>query len=304
LSAKAELHCHLGGLLCPAYLKSAQADGHCPDLSLSGLQGLYPVESLSDWSVLMEYLDPHEDRNPALFLHVLASHLNALALQNVQYAEIMLESFLMIEFDELVEWLKKYRALADREDIEVSFLWCVGRTPDKDLFASKAERITKLFELGLLDGFAVAADESACRIEDQADTFDALKAANVPVEIHAGEWLGPESVWDALEYGHTRRIGHGLSVFDDPTLVQHVLEHDIHIEFCPTSNLKLTHIERIERHPIFKAIDLDMNFSINTDDPGHFECSMTSEIELVGSVRPLNVEKVFENTMRSAFRVM
>ncbi len=35
------------------------------------------------------------------------------------------------------------------------------------------------------------------------------------IEIHAGEWSGPESVWDALEYGKPDRIGHGVGAFED-----------------------------------------------------------------------------------------
>ena len=54
-------------------------------------------------------------------------------------------------------------------------------------------------------------------------------------------------------------------------------EEGIHIEMCPTSNIKTGSVDHIEAHPVKQARDLNLNFSINTDDPGAFECSMASE---------------------------
>ena len=43
-------------------------------------------------------------------------------------------------------------------------------------------------------------------------------------------------------------------------------------------------VPRIENHPIQKARDLGLNFSINTDDAGSFQCSMNSEYALVADL--------------------
>ena len=32
-------------------------------------------------------------------------------------------------------------------------------------------------------------------------------------------WNNSESIWDAIEYGCCKRIGHGLSAFDDNKLI-------------------------------------------------------------------------------------
>lgn len=61
---------------------------------------------------------------------------------------------------------------------------------------------------------------------------------------------------------------------------------------------------KIGHHPVFKAIDYDLNFSINTDDPGHFECTMNSEFSLLQSVRslePSTFEQIFRNSLSAAF---
>jgi adenosine deaminase len=72
-----------------------------------------------------------------------------------------------------------------------------------------------------------------------------------------------------------------VSLFQESELIALVQERGIHIEMCPTSNLQTGAIERIEDHPIGRARELGLDFSVNTDDPGAFGCSMTSEYRLL-----------------------
>ena len=132
-----------------------------------------------------------------------------------------------------------------------------------------------------------------------------LREAGLGIEIHAGEWCGPESVWDALKHGRPDRIGHGVSLFQDAKLLDLVQERNIHIEMCPTSNLKTGSISRIEEHPIGRARELGLNFSINTDDPGPFECSMLSEYELLADVFGFDegdFQSVYANSLQARFQ--
>jgi adenosine deaminase len=127
----------------------------------------------------------------------------------------------------------------------------------------------------------------------------------VGIEIHAGEWCGPESVRDALENGFPHRLGHAVSLFDDPRLPDLAGERGIHLELCPTSNVKTGSIARIEDHPVRRALDLGLSFSINTDDPGAFECSVASEYELVSRVFGFtddDFRRVFDNSLAARFQ--
>ncbi len=302
---KAELHCHLDGLLCPAYIMAIQANGFCPELDVKEMRCLYPIRNHDEWLRLGEFLAPYVHGKGELLLEVLKLYLKDLVTQHVRYAEIMLSSFLDTD-DEMMDYLmQQYRSVAaDLAGIEVGYLWAVGRSPHREQFERKIERVISLYRRGYIDGLALAGDEKACKVRDYADVFQSLAQEGIPVEIHAGEWCGPESIWDALEYGHPRRIGHALCLFDDPELPKYIRDRNIHVEFCPTSNLKVGGVQRIGDHPVFKAIDCDLNFSINTDNPGHFECTMNSEFGLLQSVRSFNTrmrEQIFRNSLRAAF---
>src|SRR4051794_13350174 len=67
--------------------------------------------------------------------------------------------------------------------------------------------------------------------------FDRARAAGLHSVPHAGETTGPETIWDALRELGAERIGHGTSAARDPRLLDHLAEHRIALEVCPTSNI-------------------------------------------------------------------
>ncbi len=57
-------------------------------------------------------------------------------------------------------------------------------------------------------------------------------------------------------------------------------------------------------HPIARAAALEMNFSVNTDDPGPFGCSIQSEYELLQETFDFTdrqFELILNNSLRSSF---
>ena len=56
---------------------------------------------------------------------------------------------------------------------------------------------------------------------------------------HAGETTGPETIWDALTDLGAERIEHGIAAVHDERLLDHLAEHGIALDVCPTSNVAL-----------------------------------------------------------------
>jgi adenosine deaminase len=95
-----------------------------------------------------------------------------------------------------------------------------------------------------------------------------------------------------------------VRAFEDPALVERLAKHQVHLEFCPTSNLRLGVIATIDQLPIRQALAAGIPFSINTDDPGVFQCSMTSELHLVQetfSLSEADLARIFQDSLRAAF---
>jgi adenosine deaminase len=307
---KAELHCHIDGLLDPAMIEQLAAGGESLGVDAGELDAVYPIRSVDDW--LMKYAPLADrasrplDRWLPRFLEL---HVARLRAQNVVYAEIFVSGLLSARADlgELVEFFSKLRAraiAAAGPALEVELVICIGRGPAARL-ASQAPRIAALRRAGLIVGVALAGAEETFAVRPLERFFDEFRDLGLGIEIHAGEFAGTDSVRDALRYGRPDRLGHAIAAFSDQALLAEIAERGVHIELCPSSNLALGSVRAIEQHPIARARAAGLSFSINTDDPGLFACSLTSEMELVARTFGFgerDFETIFDNTMRAAFR--
>ena len=206
---KVELHCHIDGVLDPSMVRELDARGRSHPFELDKLSTACPARTLERWQESYGPLvSPHFHGNAALLLDVLEVHLDRLVAQNVVYTEIMLSSFIRqcAELDDQGELFRQFRGLGDRFErsgLQVEYLITLGRGNSPEEFDARAERAIYAFENGYACGVALAGDETAATVKSFADWFDRFHAAGLRVEIHAGEWAGPDSVWDALEYGRS-----------------------------------------------------------------------------------------------------
>jgi adenosine deaminase len=115
------------------------------------------------------------------------------------------------------------------------------------------------------------------------DTFAKAKKTGLRVVAHAGEAVGPKSIWGAIHDLKIDRIGHGIRSIDDPKLIRHLCENQIPIEISPTSNYNLGVINKQDKHPIRKMVDSGLLCTVNTDDPAMFSTNLSKEFDLLYS---------------------
>lgn len=116
-------------------------------------------------------------------------------------------------------------------------------------------------------GIDLAGDESRFACREYAPAFNRAREAKVPITIHAGEATGPQSVIDALDLFHARRIGHGIRSIDDAALVERLAAEKITLEVCLTSNLQTGNAPDYQQHPFLRLMRAGVPVTINTDDP-------------------------------------
>ena len=128
-----------------------------------------------------------------------------------------------------------------------------------------------------IDGNEAAAGRSGPRF---AEAFRRAGAAGLRRTVHAGESSGPEGVRDAIEMLGADRIDHGVRAIEDPELVELLVDRQIPLGICPTSNLTLGVCASIEAHPIDRLRRAGVVVSINTDDPVLLGASLVGEYAL------------------------
>ncbi len=305
---KVELHCHLIGVLTPALLRDLRADGHPILVEPEAAAPVQFGEGPDGFGRWLTRVEPYKSAGWRTYLPILGWYIDKLVEQNVVYAEMMISPLMFSrdfgalaqEFEEFRTWVREREA----GRIQIEFLFLVPRSLPDELIEKDTQRCVFLAKDNGISGISIAGLESHMPASRFSRMCRELKDHGLGIEIHAGELGGPEEVCEALDVGFADRIGHGIRAFEDEDLVARLCDEQVHLEFCPTSNLKMGAAKSIAEHPIGRARDLGMNFSINTDDPGAFGCSMTSEFELIHRYFSFSKEdfsKVAQNSLASRF---
>jgi adenosine deaminase len=278
---KVELHCHLLGTIGPALLKTVRRAGGRILVEPEDLDKVLPVSDLDSFRRWLDVLRPYQAANVEVMRPVLAAHAAALIEQNVVYAEIMLSPTMFPrERDSLLGEFGAWRDWAvslEQGKLQIEFVMVVPRTLATELIERDTVNFLALRRAGLIAGVALVGIETGESLKRFAPWFERWRDAGLGLEIHAGEHTGPESVRDALEFGSPGRLGHALSAFADEELVDRIGSMGVHIEFCLTSNVGTGAVRELSEHPIHRARQLGLSFSLNTDDPGAFDCTMNGE---------------------------
>ncbi|MDC3131522.1 adenosine deaminase, partial [Pelagibacteraceae bacterium] len=132
-----------------------------------------------------------------------------------------------------------------------------------------------------LVGFGLAGDELHFPPNLFVKTFDMLKEEKFPISVHAGEWDGPKNIRNAINLLHPTRLGHGVRSIEDPELVKEIIDKDIILETCPSSNIATKIYENYESHPVKTLFDQGVKVTVNSDDPPFFNATIQGEYEVM-----------------------
>lgn len=136
------------------------------------------------------------------------------------------------------------------------------------------------------------------------EEFAAVRAAGIPLIVHAGEAAGAQSVREAIEAGAVR-IGHGVRALEDPSVVQQLVERQITLELCPTSNLNTGIFASYEEYPLRRLMEAGVRVSINTDNMTVSNTTLRREWDhMIRAFRLTDEEiaKIVSDTQKAAFR--
>jgi adenosine deaminase len=137
-------------------------------------------------------------------------------------------------------------------------------------------------------GFDIAGAEAGFPPTRHLDAFEYLRRENFHFTIHAGEAFGLPSIWEAIQWCGTDRLGHGVRIVDDigadgtlGRLAQYVRDKRIPLEMAPSSNVQTGAADSIAEHPIGDLRRLQFRVTVNTDNRLMSATSMTREMMLL-----------------------
>jgi adenosine deaminase len=119
----------------------------------------------------------------------------------------------------------------------------------------------------------------AFRPGDIADIVEEARYNGLGITVHTGESIDVTEMWDVIRQLKPSRIGHGIACIHDEKLMEHLRDHHIVLETCPTSNLNTQLVKDYDHmRLIYNAIvHHQVPFTINTDGPEMQRISLKSE---------------------------
>jgi adenosine deaminase len=214
-----------------------------------------------------------------------------MARQHVKYAEVTFSASthcfsLGIPFDTFFAGLTRGRLRAQTEfGVEIRWIFDIVRdVPDETLNRKRAEYTLAVALEGMNEGvvaLGLGGAEVGHPPEQFATWFEKARAAGLHSIPHAGETVGPASVWGAVQTLGAERIGHGVRAIEDPTLIAYLKDQAIPLEVCPTSNICLGVYANINHHPFPRLHTAGIPVTVNSDDPPLFNTSLNHEIGLL-----------------------
>lgn len=298
---KVELHLHLDGSL------NIQDISNKYHININELKDKMMVNedctSLNDYLTKFDYpisiMQTKEELTTAI-----VNLLNNLKEQNVLYCEIRFAPQLHTKKDLTQdEVVKTVIDGMNQVNIKSNLILCFMRgSNNMDLNYETLEVARKYFGHGVC-AVDLAGAEALYSTDNYEELFKKTKEYDIPFTIHAGEADGPESIRSAIKFGASR-IGHGIRSIEDSKLIEELINKNITLEICPTSNIQTGICTNYSNHPIDKLYRMGVKTTINTDNMTVSNITLSKEYENLLTNSNLTIDDIYQmniNAIKSAF---
>jgi aminodeoxyfutalosine deaminase len=296
---KAELHLHLEGTVDAQTLSELSRKHNTPFPWASNrykpLADSNRALSVEEAAKLYEYADftgflmafkavTERLRDADDFELVTYRMMQKLAAQNVKHAEVFVSVGVIFwrgqEFDELFEGMERGRRRGEK-DFDMSLYWIFDAV--RHFGPEEGERVlAKAVELRNENviGIGIGGDERQAGPELFEPVYARAARHGLRLSVHAGETVGPHSIWGALDSLKAERLGHALHAWPDEKLMERLVRDQVPLEICISSNVRTSCCHELSAHPVRRYFDAGALITLNTDDPEMFQTTLVEEYQI------------------------
>lgn len=300
---KAELHVHLEGTITPSLVtKLAKRN------KIKVPQEIFGENETFIWNDFLDFLRTFDIaagviRTPEDYQDITYDYLKRCAEQRTIYVELMASpdhaALVGLSYKDHIDGIAQgiRKAKADF-GIEARIIATCVRHFGFEKCLNVAKDAIK-HPNPLVVGFGMGGDEVNFPAKDFAKVYQVASEGGLGCTAHAGEVIGPESVWDVLNHLPVTRIGHGVRSIEDPKLIDEIIARGITLEVCPGSNLALGVYASLELHPFVELKNKGVKVTLSSDDPPYFATSIGNEYKIAREHFKLGVEELIQITRTS-----
>jgi len=293
---KVELHCHIEGTFEPELMFSiAERNGiSMPYANIEALRQAYNFKELQDFLDIyyqgMNVLQTEQD-----FFDLTWAYLERIHQDNVRHTEIFFDPqghvSRKIPFEVVVNGISTALQKAEQDfDISSELIMCFLRHLDQD-DAFRMLELAEPFRESII-GVGLDSSERGNPPEKFEQVFSAAREKGYLGVAHAGEEGPPAYIYSALDNLNVNRIDHGNSCLEDSKLVARLVKEKMPLTVCPLSNTRLCVVEEMAKHPLKRMLELDLQVTINSDDPAYFGGYMDDNFNAVNDALGLSEDEI------------
>jgi aminodeoxyfutalosine deaminase len=301
---KIELHVHLEATVRPEILLeiARRNDFELPADTIEGLRDLYRFRDFDHfievWILTTNALRTEED-----FRQIVVDYAEEAASHGAVYIEGIFSpierSWRGVGWEDIFEgYCSGAQEAKELHGVEVRLTPDITRGAEPDDGIELVRRAAPYRARGIV-GIGLGGEEALHPPEKFEEAFRLVREEGFGSVPHAGEVVGPPSIWGAIDALAADRVRHGIRAVEDPELLRELAERQIVLDVTPISNLRTGVVRSLDEHPLPELVAAGIPCSVSTDDPEMFDTDLTREYEAVASLG-LHPRQLYEAGVQGA----
>lgn len=175
------------------------------------------------------------------------------------------------------------QAILEYPQVKAGLILMVERTQPLKLGEIIFNKALKYKGKGIVGVDIAGPERKTFSMKSYKPLFEKAKKAGLGVTVHTGEVGTLKELRYVVKEIQPNRIGHGILSAKDPKIMKALVENNIVLELCPTSNIRNSAVKNLtELKKIIKTfLKNKVKFTINTDGPEMYRTNIYEEQQLL-----------------------
>jgi aminodeoxyfutalosine deaminase len=301
---KIELHVHLEATVRPETLLeiARRNDFDLPADTVEGLRDLYRFRDF-DHFIEVWILTTNALRTADDFRQIVVDYAEEAARHGAVYIEGIFSpierTWRGVRWEDIFEgYCSGAQEAKELHGVEARLTPDITRGAEPDDGIELVRRAAPYRDRGIV-GIGLGGEEASHPPEKFEEAFRLVREEGFGSVPHAGEVVGPPSIWGAIDLLAADRVRHGIRAVEDPELVRELAERQIVLDVTPISNLRTGVVRSLDEHPLPELVAAGIPCTVSTDDPEMFDTDLTREYEAVASLG-IHPRELYEAAVQGA----
>lgn len=186
------------------------------------------------------------------------------------------------------------RAMLEYPQVKAGIILMMDRSLNLRQNGIILKKAIKYMSHGVVGIDLAGPDRKTFSMKKHAPLFKQAKRAGLGITIHTGEKGDAKEMEYVTQEISPDRIGHGIKAYRHPALLKKLVDNNIVLETCPTSNIRNNVVKNVgELKNIYKTLlKHKVKFTINTDGPEMYRTNIYKEQEFLRQAKILTRQQI------------